>query len=100
MNPRIRIACCVAVGALSLAGCQPAPGPDAAAPAQSATAQVETAKPAPPAEFGETMLQLDPLASCGDKQVSKIRWTKEAVAKGPDSIELGDVDPGVFARIG
>lgn len=87
-----------------LAACKPAPAPtDAAnsvsvkAPADSAT---PAATPAKMGEFGETLLWLDPLATCADNQIGKVHWSKQAIAKGVARIETGDVNPGDFARIG
>lgn len=94
------LAACAAV--LIAAGCDRAPAPQgepgAAAPAAP---QAEApAAPEAPKEFGETALWADALATCSDKQVTTINWSKEAVAKGPATIELGDENPGVFARVG
>ena len=85
-----------------LGACKPAPAPeDAPTPPSPVSSEAATAPvAAAPREFGETLLWLDPLATCALKQVSKIHWSKEAVAKGPAAIELGDSNPGVFARIG
>lgn len=103
MQASVQVRVFVACGMLALAACQRAPGPDAPS-ASAANAGAQTAQaamqPAAPAEFGESMLWLDPLQNCGDKQVSRIHWSKEAVAKGAASVELGETAPGVFARIG
>lgn len=98
----VRVLACVAALGLVVA-CDRAPAPQEAAPAANATAAATPVAPVQPkaaAEFGETLLWLDPLPACGGGQVTKIHWSKEAVAEGPASIELGETNPGVFARIG
>lgn len=84
------------------AGCDRAPAPQGeAAPQAPAAAQAPAATaPAELREFGETLLWADPLSSCSDGQTTTIHWSKEAVAQGPASIELGDENPGIFARVG
>lgn len=88
-----------------LAGCKPVPAPidDVAGHSTdtpAASPATEGAAVAGGGEFGETLLWLEPLVGCGNQQVSKIHWSKEAVAKGVANIELGDDVSSVFARIG
>lgn len=97
-----RMTACAAVVLIAV-GCDRAPAPQGEPGAQAAAAQqapAEPAAPAAPREFGETALWAAELASCSDKQTTTIHWSKEAVAKGPASIELGDENPGIFARVG
>ena len=96
----IRAAACITLLGLAV-GCDRAPAPQGEPQANAAGAQAEApAAPAAPSEFGETLLWIDPLKACGGGQVTMIHWSKEAVAKGPASIELGDENPGIFARVG
>lgn len=89
---------------VALTACNRTAAPDAsgADPAGAAVATDASAPPAAPAlkEFGSALLWADPLPTCDGKQVTKIHWSKKAVADGPASIELGDTNPGIFARIG
>lgn len=95
--------CFILFLATAVAGCTRAPAPDdmtnPAGGSETAAAAAEAAT-APIAEFGETLLWADPLPTCEEQQITTVHWSEEAVAKGPASIELGDNNPGVFARIG
>lgn len=85
----------------SLTACNPAATPtDVTAAPGAANSAKAAAAPQALTEFGSTLLWADPLATCEAHQVTMIHWSKDAVAKGPASIELGDTNPGVFARIG
>lgn len=97
-----RAAICISLAGL-VSACDRAPAPQGEPqtnPTAAAPAPVAAPEPAAPTEFGETLLWIDALKACGGGQVTTIHWSKEAVAKGPASIELGDENPGVFARIG
>ncbi|MDQ3057169.1 MAG: hypothetical protein M3Q96_05410 [Pseudomonadota bacterium] len=88
---------------LTLAACNRAPAPgDMAPPPAPGTPPPASAPTEQVAgrEFGETLLWADPLTTCELGQTTTLHWSKEAVAKGPARIELGDTNPGVFARIG
>lgn len=79
-----------------VAACGRAPAPQTDAQNNASAAQPASAS----TEFGERLLWVDPLKTCEAKQVTMVHWSKDAVAKGLASIEIGDVNPGVFARIG
>lgn len=88
-----------------LAGCKPVPVPeeglnDISIDVHAVNEVADSSAVVAKEEFGESLLWLEPLARCGKKQVSTVHWSKEAVASGEVSIELGDDSSSIFARVG
>ena len=70
----------------------PEAAPTVAAPADQTA---ETMAPAAP------LIWADPLPNCGGKQVTKVYWSRVALAAGPVRIEIGEgAAPGLFASVG
>jgi hypothetical protein len=85
---------------LALAACNPAPAP-VDGPYTEAAPGGLAGEAGPRRRSTTPLLWADELQTCEAGQVVTIHWSREAVAKGPASIELGEgAGAGVFARIG
>lgn len=101
MMTNLRVMLLLACGLMTTA-CKPAPAPAPEGPAADAlTTAVRAVSATAAAPDTSHLFWADPLATCDDKQVTTLHWSKEALALGAVRIELGTgAEPGTFALLG